>query len=145
MACRLIMTLLSESQEGECGVDWKYELDVKVFNEGLKGEGVISVPKHTLNVGETREPHGSPDPVTIYSGECLTELLIRLNLTATEVDLFKNDVGKASMEFKMECPGPGISSINREIDIAAGVRESPGILNKSSVFTAGVRFDLVCD
>jgi hypothetical protein len=45
----------------------------------------------------------------------------------------------------MKCPGPGISSITREIDIAAGVRESPGILNKSSVFTAGVRFDLVCD
>ena len=145
MTCKLIMTLLSESQEGNCGEDWKYELDVKVFNEGLKGEGIISVPKHTLDAGSTREPFGSPEPVTVFSGECLTELLIRLHLTATEVDLFINDVGKASMEFKMECLGPGAGSMTKEVEIAAGVRESPGILNKNSVFTAGVRFELVCD
>ena len=145
MTCKLIMTLLSESQEGNCGEDWKYEVNVKVFSEGLKGEGTISVPKHTLDAGSVREPHGSPEPQVIFTGECLTEMLIRLNLTATEVDLFVNDVGKASMEFKMECLGPGAGSVTKAVEIAAGVRESPGILNKNSVFTAGVRFELVCD
>jgi len=139
------MNLLSESQEGNCGEDWKYEVNVKVFSEGLKGEGTISVPMHTLDAGSVREPHGSPEPLVIFTGECLTEMLIRLNLTATEVDLFVNDVGKASMEFKMECLGPGAGSVTKDVEIAAGVRESPGILNKNSVFTAAVRFELICD
>ena len=145
MACKLIMTLLSESQEGNCGDDWKYEIQAKVFNGGLKGEGSILVPKHTLESGTVEKPYGSPEPLTLYDGECLTELLIRLYLTATEVDLFKNDVGKASMEFKIACPGPGVGSVSKEVDIAAGVRESPGILIKNSVFTSSIRFDLVCE
>jgi len=145
MSCKLVMALLFESQEGECGDDWKYVVEVKVFNEGLKGEGKISVPKHVLPVGEVEKPFGDPKPITVYEGECLTELLVRLHLTATEVDLFVNDVGSASMELKMECPGPGVSQIHRKVDITAGVREAPVILNKSSVFTVGVRFDLICE
>ena len=145
MACKLVMTLLSESQEGECGEDWKYTLDVKVFSEGLKGEGMISVPRHTLTSGTTAAPFGSPEPIVVYTGDCLTELMIRLHLTAIEVDLFVNDVGKASMEFKMECPGPGASDVRKDVDITAGVQEAPSILNKHAVFTVGVRFDLICD
>jgi len=145
MTCKLVMTLLTESQEGECGEDWKYLVEAKVFEDGLKGEGKISVPKHVLPVGATEPPFGNPEPVVIYSGECLTELLVKLHLTATEVDLFMNDVGSASMEFKMECPGPGASTISREVDITAGVREAPAILNKDSVFTVSIRFELVCE
>ncbi len=51
MTCKLTMTLISEHQEGNCGNDWKYDLDAKVFHEGLKGEGRVSVPKHTLDAG----------------------------------------------------------------------------------------------
>ena len=139
------MTLLSESQEGECGDDWKYVVEAKVFSEGLKGEGRISVPKHSLAVGATEPPFGNPGPEVIYSGDCLTELLVRLHLTATEVDLFMDDVGTASMEFKMECPGPGVSTISKEVDITAGVREAPAILNKHSVFTVSAKFELICE
>ena len=145
MTCKLVMTLLTENQEGECGEDWKYEVEAKVFNEGLKGEGKISVPKHTLAVGDTQPTFGSPEPLTIYEGECLTELKVRLQLTATEVDLFMDDVGSASMELKMECPGPGVSTTKRKVDITAGVREAPVILNKHAVFTVSLRFDLICD
>ena len=56
-----------------------------------------------------------------------------------------NDVGKASMEFKLECPGPAGGSVTKEVEIAAGVREAPAFLNKDSVFTVQVRFDLVCE
>ncbi len=146
MTCKLTMTLISESQEGRCGDDWKYELSVKVFSEGLKGEGSISVPKHTLESGAIRAPHGSPDPVVLFTGECPTELLVRMDLTATEVDLFVNDVGKASKEIKIESPGPVGHKVTKEVDIAAGVRESPGLLgNKNSVFTLRVRFTLVSE
>lgn len=145
MTCKMVMTLLSENQEGDCGDDWKYDVEVKVFNEGLKGEGKFSVPRHKLPVHVVEKPFGNPEPITVYSGDCLTELLVRLQLTATEVDLFMNDVGTASMEFKMECPGPGVSKMSRKIDITAGVREAPVILNKDSVFTVGLRFDLICE
>jgi hypothetical protein len=138
------MTLISEHQEGECGEDWKYDVSVKVFNEGLKGEGVISVPKHTLEVGVVEKPHGLPEPLIVFTGEC-TELLVKMNLTATEVDLFMNDVGKASMEFKLACPGLAGGSVIKEVEISAGVREAPAFLNRDSVFTVQVRFDLVCE
>jgi hypothetical protein len=139
------MTLVSESQEGNCGDDWKYDLDVKVFSEGLKGEGSISVPKHTLESGAVRPPHGSPDSLELFEGDCSNELLVRMQLTATEVDLFVNDVGKASKDLKIDCTNPTGHKITKEVDIAAGVRESPGIFNKNSVFTLRVRFILICD
>jgi len=145
MTCSLTMSLISEHQEGECGVDWKYEVGAKVFNDGLKGEGLFSVPKHTLGAGVMAKPHGLPKPLIVFAGECLTELLVKMNLTATEVDLFMNDVGKASMEFKLECPGPAGGMVTKEVEISAGVREVPDILNRDSVFTVQVRFDLVCE
>jgi hypothetical protein len=139
------MTLISEHQEGECGKDWKYEVGVKVFNQGLQGEGLISVPKHTLEAGAAEKPHGLPESLLVFAGECTGELLVKMHLEATEVDLFVNDVGQASMEFKLECPGPAGGSVTKEIEIAAGVREAPAFLNRDSVFTVQVRFDLVCE
>ncbi len=145
MTCSLTMTLISEHQEGECGDDWKYELGVKVFNQGLQGEGLFSVPKHTLQAGVVEKPHGLPEPLLVFAGECTGELLVKMHLEATEVDLFVNDVGKASMVFKLECPGSAGGSVTKEVEIAAGVREAPAFLNKDSVFTVQVRFDLVCE
>lgn len=144
MSCKLTMSLISESQEGNCGDDWKYDLDVKVFLQGLKGEGQFNVPKHTLPVGVVEPPHGSPEPQVIFEGDCTDEILVRMELTATEVDMFKNDVGKASKDVRMQCPGAGGDSVTKDVDIAAGVRESPGILNKNSVFTLRVRFTMTC-
>ena len=145
MTCKLTMTLISEQQEGNCGEDWKYDLEARVFHEGLQGEGQINVPKHQLESGPARAPYGSPEPLVVFKGECLTELLVRLVLTATEVDMFVNDVGTASKDLKIECPGPGHDKVTKEVDISADVREAPVILNKTTVFTVRVRFTLTCD
>ena len=146
MTCRLTMTLISEHQEGQCGDDWKYDIDAAVYHEGLQGGGQIRVPKHILEPGQVREPHGSPEPQVIYSGDCLTELLVKLQLTATEVDVFVNDVGKAGKEIRIECPGPHGDKVTKEVDVAAEVYEAPSILKKKkSMFTARVRFTLTCD
>jgi hypothetical protein len=145
MACSLTVTLISEQQVGNCGEDWKYDLDIQVLHEGLKGEGRIRVPKHNLESGAVREPFGAPEPQVVFSGECLTELLVRIELAATEVDLFINDVGKASKDLIIPCPGPGSEKVTKEIDISADVCESPGFLNKRAQFTVRLRFALVCD
>lgn len=145
MNCALTLALISETQQGNIGEDWKYHLSVKAFEDDLNGEASISVPKHTLPSGQIREPFGSPAPVTVFSGECQTGLLVRMQLTATEVDLFVNDVGKVEKELRIACPGPSAGKVTKEVDLAAGVRESPHLLpKKTAVFTVRVRLTLAC-
>ncbi|RPH97870.1 MAG: hypothetical protein EHM68_06645 [Lysobacterales bacterium] len=144
MNCTLTLALISETQEGNIGEDWKYHLSVKAFEDDLDGEASISVPKHTLPSGEIREPFGSPAPVTVFSGECKSGFLVRMKLTATEVDMFINDVGKVEKELRIDLPAPGGGKVTKEVDLAAGVRESPGIIPKSAVFTVRVRLTLAC-
>jgi len=144
MTCKLTMTLISESQQGNIGEDWTYTLDVKVQSGDLKGEGSVSVPKHNLPSGPVREPHGSPPSQVIFTGECTDELQLRMHLVATEVDVFFNDVGKVSKELRIECPGPARGTVTKEVDIPVEVRESPHILPQKAIFTLRVRFALAC-
>lgn len=144
MNCTLTAALISETQEGDIGEDWKYTLSVKAFEDDLDGAATISVPKHNLPAGVVREPFGSPAPVQVFSGECERGFLVRMTLTATEVDMFINDVGKAEKELRIDCPVAGGGKVTKEIDIAAGVRESPGILPKNAVFTVRVRLTMTC-
>ena len=97
MTCTLTMKLVSESQEGNIGEDWRYDLDVKVSTGEHKGRGRVKVPKHNLQSGVVQEPHGSPPPQVIFTGDCVDELRIDMRLVATEVDMFVNDVGKISI------------------------------------------------
>jgi hypothetical protein len=142
MTYKLMMTLVSEGQEGDCGDDWQYRLEAKVFHGGLRADAVIEVPEHKLMSGEVREPYGAPEPVELFRGECDGPLQVRLLLIATEVDTFVNDVGQASMDVTIECPPEGDRPVVRDVDIAAGVRESPGIRNLNSVLTLRLRFTL---
>lgn len=145
MTCKLTMTLISENQVGNIGEDWKYEVEAKVFTEGLQGQGIVQVPKHHLASDVVAVPHGSPPPQVLFTGQCADGLLVRLHLKATEVDMFINDVGKADKDLRIECPGPAGGTVTKEVDIAAGVRESPGILPKNAVFTVRVRLTLACE
>jgi hypothetical protein len=145
MTCTLTLTLISETQEGTIGEDWKYSLAAKAFDGDLDGEATIHVAKHKLPSGVIREPFGSPPPATVFSGECEQGFLVRLQLTATEVDMFVDDVGTAEKELRIECPGPGGGKVTKELDISVGVRESPGIVPKTAIFTVRVRLGLACE
>lgn len=142
MGIKLTMALVSEGQEGNLGDDWKYELETKIFCERMLGDATVSVPKHNLKPGTVIEPFGSPEPIVLFEGECSDELLLRLMLTATEVDVLFNDVGKASKDIRLELPAPGRESRVQEVEIAAGVRESPGIRVRDAVFTLRLRFTI---
>ena len=144
MSCRLTMTLISESQEGNIGEDWKYELDVKVRGDGVEGQGSASVAKHNLPSGVVREPHGTPPPQELFTGDCDTALTLQLHLTATEVDVFVNDVGEVQKDLVIECPGLAGGTVTKEVDIDVTVRESPPIWPRKALFTLRVRFNLTC-
>ena len=111
MGCKVTMSLVSERQDGPIGDDWKYEVEAKVFNEGLKGKGSISVPKHNLPAGATQDPPGPPEPVVMDGGDCGGTVLVRVHVKATEVDLFISDKGEASVDITMKCPGPGEAAV----------------------------------
>lgn len=142
MVYRLTMALVSEGQEGNLGVDWKYEIEAKVFCAGLLSDVSVKVPKHRLEPGSVITPHGEPEPVLLFEGECGGELLLRLRLAATEVDLFVDDHGHVSKDVRLQVPAAGDPALEKDIDLAAGVRESPGIRNLTAVFTLRVRLKL---
>ena len=52
MTYKLMMALVSESQEGTCGDDWTYRLEAKVFHGGLRADAVIEVPEEFRHVTE---------------------------------------------------------------------------------------------
>lgn len=144
MACTLTLSLISESQEGDVGDDWKYELEAKVFSGALAGQGTISVPKHKLSSGETQEPHGNPAAISIPAGEAGAEIKVNLKLVATEVDLFRDDSGEQKTSIVMNAPHAGGENITKEVDLAVGVVEMPGQMS-SAIFTLRIGLSLASD
>ena len=89
MEGKVTLSVLKESHQGNAGNDWKYQLEAKVFNRGLKGRGVINVAKHNLPSGVSQVPPGPPDAVEIPAGDCNNEIKIKIRLEAVEVDFFQ--------------------------------------------------------
>ncbi len=144
MEGKVIFSVLTENHEGPIGEDWRYWIEAKVFNRGLQGQATIKVDKHSLPSGTTRQPPGPPVPVEIPAGDYNNELKIKLTLEATEVDLFRNDVGKTDIDLTMKCPRPGETPMVHEQEISVGVVESPGITGETSIITLMIRLELCC-
>ena len=142
MEGKVIFSVLTENHEGPIGEDWRYWIEAKVFNQGLKGQGVIKVAKHSLPSGTTQEPPGPPAPIELPAGDCSNEIKIKLTLEATEVDLFKNDVGKTDIDLTLKCPKPGKTPRVHDHEVSVGVVESPGITGETSILTLLVRLEL---
>ncbi|MCW8926160.1 MAG: hypothetical protein OQJ84_07890 [Xanthomonadales bacterium] len=141
MEGKVTISVLQESHEGSAGNDWKYQLEVKVFNRGLQGQGVIEVAKHNLPSGTTQAPPGPPAPVEIPIGDSSNDIKVKFRLEAHEVDLFRNDVGVTDIDLNLACPQPGEEPLVLERDISVGVSDS----GRDSVVTLGIRLVLSCD
>lgn len=139
MAFKVTISVLSESQEGDIGDDWKFELNAKVFNQGLAGEGTIKVKKHNLPAGVVQDPPGPPEPLVIPAGSGEDQILVRLVLKATEVDLFQNDSGTVETDLTCPCPTEEDRISAHQTEMSVGVRESPGFLNQVAIFTLKLR------
>ena len=144
MKGKVTFSVLTESHEGPIGEDWRYWIEAKVFNQGLQGQGTIKVKKHSLPSGTIQEPPGPPAAVEMSAGDYTNQLKIKLTLEATEVDLFKNDVGKTDIDLYLDCPKPGEDSRVFDKEISVGVVESPGITGETSIVTLMVRLVLGC-
>ncbi len=144
MEGKVTFSVLTENHEGPIGEDWRYWIEAKVFNRGLQGQGTIKVDKHCLPSGTTQAPPGPPAPIEIPAGDHNNQLKIKLTLEATEVDLFRNDVGKTDIDLYLDCPGPGESPRVHEREISVGVVESLGITGETSIITLKVRLVLAC-
>ncbi len=144
MASKLTISLLSESQKGTIGNDWKYSLEAKVFSGGLKGKGTVSVAKHTLDSGKTQAPPGPPEALVLAAGEPGAEISVDLRLSVAEVDLLRNDTGEKTHSFKLTSPAAGGTPLVDERELSIGVSEEPsGIGN--AVFKLAIRLSLASD
>ncbi len=130
MGCKVTFSLLSESQEGNIGNDWKYVVTVKVFSQGLVGQGKIKVRKHQLDSGDTKSPHGDPAPLVIDVGDYSGELKVGFSLTATEVDLFINDSGTIDKTVTVNCPGGDNPPVSEAVVLAVGYANHPDLPTK---------------
>lgn len=139
MAFKVTVSILSETQEGDIGDDWRFELNVKIFNEGLTDEGNIKVKKHTLTAGTVQDPPGPPAPLALKAGDGEEHILVRFKLKATEVDLFQNDTGIVESDLTCPCPSAEDRISAHQTDLSVGVRESPGFLNQVAIFTLKLR------
>jgi hypothetical protein len=144
MEGKVLFSVLTESHEGPIGENWRYWIEAKVFNHGLKGQGIIKVAKHSLPSGTTQQPPGPPAPIEIPAGDYYNEIKIKLTLEATEVDLFRNDVGKTDIDLILTCPKPGEKPLIHDHEVSVGVVESPGISGETSIFSLMVRLELFC-
>ncbi|MBT8071648.1 MAG: hypothetical protein HKP21_10800 [Xanthomonadales bacterium] len=144
MEGKVKFSVLYENHEGPIGEDWRYWIEAKVFNQGLQGKGTIKVPKHSLPSGTTQAPPGPPASVEIPAGDYNNQIKVKLTLEATEVDLFRNDVGKTDIDLVLDCPRPGEDPRVHEQEISVGVMESPGISGEASIVTLGIQLVLCC-
>ena len=144
MACKITISLLSESQEGTIGNDWKYSLEAKIFSGALTGKGAIRVPKHRLDSGETQAPPGPPKALVLPAGEVGDEIRVALRCKVAEVDLIKNDTGEMSVSFNMTCPPAGGAAVVEEREIVIGVDEEPSGVGHA-VFKLAYRVTLESD
>ena len=145
MACRITMSLLSESQTGTIGNDWKYSLEVRIFRTGvsraLTGEGTISVPEHRLESGKKQVPPGPPEALVLPAGEAGAEILVDLRIKVAEVDLVQDDVAETTGSFKMHCPAAGGPAVVEEREISVSNLERPSGIGRA-VFTLGYQVTL---
>ena len=125
MACKITILLLSESQKGTIGNDWKYSLEARIFSGAMTGEGTISVPKHRLDSGKAQVPPGPPEALVLPAGEAGAKILIDLRIKVAEVDLFQNDTAEMTTSFKLTCPAAGGAAVVEEREVSLGVEEEP--------------------
>ena len=65
MNCTLTLALISETQEGNIGEDWKYHLSVKAFEDDLDGDELPTNPTAAYQTVVPYNPTWNYPPVVV--------------------------------------------------------------------------------
>ena len=144
MSAKLSFTIIQESHDGPVGDDWRYKVEAKVYNEGLRDEAIIEVAEHKLPDGTRQTPPGPPATINMDAGDSSLPVLIKLRAEATEVDTFRNDVGFTNIDLSLDCPEPGKAPLVHDQVMEIAVVESPALTHATSILTLTLRFTLSC-
>jgi hypothetical protein len=145
MECKLTVSLVEESLEGDIGDDWEYTVTATVIDpKGRSIEsGRIRVAEHCLKPG-TSQPPPQAAGVKIRAGACGTFPKVELRLDVNEVDWLVDDPGSTTVMIPIDCPGQGKPPFATETVISVKVRERPKALGGEATFKLKLRLATVC-
>ena len=94
MECKLTVSVVEESVEGDIGDDWEYSVTATVID--AKGRSIesgrIRVPEHLLKPGAAQPPPQAAG-VKVRAGACGTFAKVELRVDVNEVDWLVDDPG----------------------------------------------------
>lgn len=145
MECKLTVSVVEESVEGNIGDDWKYSVTATVIDANGKSieSGRIRVPEHQLKPG-TLQPPPQAAGVKIRAGACGSFAKVELRLDVTEVDWLVDDPGSKTVMVPIDCPAQGKPPFTKETVISIHVRERPKLLGGEATFKLKVRLVATC-
>lgn len=145
MECKLTVSVVEESVDGDIGDDWQYAVTATVIDaKGRSIEsGKIRVPEHHLKPG-TSQPPPQAAGVKIRAGGCGTFSKVELQLDVSEVDWLVDDPGTKTVMVPIDCPGQGRDPFTQESVISIQVRERPRVLGGEATFKLKLRLVAVC-
>jgi hypothetical protein len=145
MECKLTVSVVEESVEGNIGDDWEYWVTATVIDaKGRSIEaGKIRVPEHQLKPGTTQPPPQAAG-VKIRAGACGTPAKVELRVDVNEVDWLVDDPGTKTVMIPIDCPAQGKPPFTKDTVISIHVRERPKLLRGEATFKLTIRLMAIC-
>ena len=145
MECKLTVSVVEESVEGDIGDDWEYAVTATVID--AKGRSIesgrIRVPEHLLKPGAAQPPPQAAG-VKVRAGACGTFAKVELRVDVNEVDWLVDDPGSRTVLVPIDCPAQGKPPFTKEAEISIPVRERPKVLGGEATFKLKLRLVAIC-
>lgn len=145
MECKLTVSVLEESVDGNIGDDWEYGVTATVIDANGRSieSGRIRVPEHILKPGAAQPPP-QPAGVKVRAGACNSFAKVELRVDVNEVDWLVDDPASKTIMVPIDCPGHGKPPFTREAEISVQVRERPKLLGGEATFKLKLKLSVVC-
>lgn len=145
MECKLTVSIVEESVDGDIGDDWEYTVTATVIDANGRSieSGRIRVPEHLLKPGPPQPPPQAAG-VKIRAGACGAFPKVELRVDVNEVDWLVDDPATKTVMVAIESPGQGKPPFAKETEIAIQVRERPKVLGGQATFKLRLRLAAVC-
>src|SRR5687767_192713 len=140
MECKLTVSVVEESVDGDIGDDWEYTVTATVID--AKGRSIeagrIRVPEHRLKPGAAQPPPQAAG-VKIRAGACGSFPKVELRVDVNEVDWLVDDPATSTVMVPIESPREGKPPFTKDATISIRVRERPKLLGGEATFKLTMR------